>query len=448
MQVQVLYNAKIVNENKSFRGGVIVVDGFISQVFEGEQLPNNIPNDAVCRNLEGKLLLPGVIDDQVHFREPGLTHKGDIASESRAAVAGGVTSFMEMPNTKPQTTTIELLDEKFQIGANQSRVNYSFYMGATNDNVAELLKVNPKKVCGVKVFMGSSTGNMLVDKKEVLEQIFSKSPILVAVHCEDEPTVKANLEAHIKQYGNDIPVACHPAIRSSEACYLSSSFAVELAKKHGTRLHILHLSTAKELSLFTTEPLKNKRITAEVCVHHLWFDSRDYATKGTFIRWNPAIKEETDKNALLAALKSGLIDVVATDHAPHTLEDKTAVYTQAASGGPLVQHSLVAMLELAAQGKFTVEQVVEKMCHAPAELFSVDRRGYIRPGYWADLVVVDQNKSQTVSKDTVLYKCGWSPFDGYTFASSVVQTYVNGTLVYNNGVIDDSYRGMSLDFNR
>jgi len=388
-----------------------------------------------------------VIDDQVHFREPGLTHKGNIYSESRAAVAGGVTSFMETPNTMPLTTTIEALDNKYLLGAEKSFANYSFYMGATNNNLDELRKVDPSKVCGVKVFMGSSTGNMLVDNTETLSGIFREIPMLIATHCEDEATIQQN-KAHYKSlYGDDLPLKFHPLIRDVEACYRSSSFAVELATKFNARLHVLHISTEKEMSLFDNKKaLKDKNITNEVCVHHLWFSDADYEKYGNRIKWNPAIKAESDRRALVEAVISGKIDVIATDHAPHLLREKEGSCFKAASGGPLVQHSLVTMLQMAKKGVFTLEKVVEKMCHAPAELYRVQKRGYIRPGYFADLVLVDPKKSWTVTTDNILYFCGWSPFEGTTFDNSVEITWVNGNRVYENGEINESVRGQRLLF--
>jgi dihydroorotase len=394
-------------------------------------------------------LLPGVIDDQVHFRDPGLTYKGDTYTESKAAVAGGVTSFMDMPNTIPSCLTQDLLEEKYQHASNASLANYSYYMGASNDNLAEILKTDPKKVCGIKVFMGSSTGNMLVDNEESLAGIFSSAPTLVAVHCEDEETIIRNNAYYFEKYGDDAPTSIHPKIRSVEACYLSSAKAVALAKKHGTRLHILHLTTEKEMSLFDNDlPLEDKKITAEVCVHHLWFSDEDYDRKGNFIKWNPSIKSSKDKDALLEAVLSNKIDVVATDHAPHTLEEKERLYFNAPSGGPMVQHSLSAMLELYHNGRFTLEKVVEKMCHNPAILFKINKRGFIREGYMADLVLVDLNNSWEVNKDNILYKCAWSPMEGKIFKSKVISTFVNGNRVYNNGVFIEDVKGKRLMFNR
>ena len=397
----------------------------------------------------GLHLIPGVIDDQVHFREPGLTHKATIHSESRAAVAGGITSFMEMPNTVPNTLTQELLEEKYQIAARDSVANYSFFMGASNDNLAEVLKTNKKDVCGIKVFMGSSTGNMLVDDKETLEGLFSQAEMLIATHCEDEPTIKANEARARAEFGEEVPINQHPVIRNAEACYKSSSLAVELAKKHGARLHILHLSTAMEVGLFdNTIPLEDKKITAEACVHHLWFNDQDYDEKGTLIKWNPAVKTAADQRAILQAVLDNHIDVIATDHAPHTLDEKDNTYFKAPSGGPLVQHSLVTMLELHKQGKISLETIVQKMCHNPAILFDIERRGYIREAYQADLVLVDPEATWIVNRDNILAKCGWSPFEGVEFSHAITHTFVNGNLVYDNGKINDDIRGERLRFDR
>ncbi len=441
-------NALIVNEGKSFMGSVLVKNGLIAAIVKKNFLKSDIPKGANIIDAEGKLLMPGVIDDQVHFREPGLTHKGDIASESRAAVAGGITSFMEMPNTIPPCLTQELLEEKYAIAAQKSPANYSFYMGTSNDNVEEVLKTNPKKVCGVKIFMGASTGNMLVDNAKTLREIFSKSKLLIATHCEHEPTIIENNKAYFEKYGEDIPIAMHPFIRSREACYKSSKLAVGLAHEFGTRLHVLHLSTADEMELFeNATPLINKKITAEVCVHHLWFSEEDYLALGTRIKWNPAIKSAADRDALFRALLSDRIDVVATDHAPHTLEEKTNNYWKVPSGGPLVQHSLQVMLEFFHQKKMSLEKVVEKMCHAPALCFKVKKRGFIRPGYYADLVLVGINKTHQVKNENLLYKCGWSPFEGQTFRSSITHTFVNGNMVYENGSHYEN-KGMRLEFDR
>lgn len=437
--------ATIVNEGKSFRSNVLIEDGLISAVSESPI----VPNGAIVINAAGKYLLPGVIDDQVHFRDPGLTHKGDIYSESRAAVAGGVTSYMDMPNTVPNTLTQELLEEKYKAASEKSLANYSFYMGVSNDNLDEVLKTDPSKICGIKVFLGASTGNMLVDNAETLENLFREAPTLIAVHCEDEPTIRENLAYYKQQYGDNIPVTVHHLIRSREACVKSSTFAVELAKKHNTRLHVLHLSTADEMHLFSNAPSdRNKRITAEVCVHHLWFSEEDYQPKGSWIKWNPAIKEASDRSALMQALHDNRIDVIATDHAPHTIQEKSNPYLSCPSGGPLVQHSLVAMLEKVQQGEISLELVVEKMCHTPARIFQVNRRGYIKQGYFADLVLVDPAYPWTVTKENVLYKCGWSPFEGVTFNSMITHTFVGGHLVYHNGTFDESVKGSRLMFDR
>ena len=394
-------------------------------------------------------MIPGAIDDQVHFREPGLTHKGDIASESRAAIAGGITSFIEQPNTVPNAITQNLLEEKYRIASEKSYANYSFMMGGTNDNLEEVLKTNPKNVAGIKLFLGSSTGNMLVDNPETLEKIFANTKMLIAVHCEDETTIKTNLEKYKAEYGDDIPVTVHHLIRSEEACYLSSSKAIELAKKTGARLHIFHLSSAKEMDLFTNKiPLEEKQITAEVCVHHLWFSNEDYATKGNFIKWNPAVKSETDRDALWKALLDDRIDVIATDHAPHTLEEKSRSYLNAPSGGPLVQHAVVAMFEAYHQGKISVEKIVEKMCHNPAKIFKIENRGFIKEGFYADLAIVNPAKPWSVNRDNILYKCGWSPFEGTNFKSRISHTFVNGQLVYENAKVKEIKAGKRLLFNR
>ncbi len=441
-------NATVVNENVKEVKHILIKDGKIEKIYSKDTDIQSINYDKLIE-AKGKYLLPGVIDDQVHFREPGLTHKAEIYTESKAAVAGGVTSFMEMPNTNPQTVTQKLLQEKFDMAATKSLANYSFYMGATNDNIQEVLKTDPKNVCGIKVFMGSSTGNMLVDNKETLTEIFSKAPTLVAVHCEDEATIRKNTEIYRQKYGENVPISCHHEIRSDEACYKSSSMAVELAKKYGTRLHILHLSSAKELDLFENESsLDKKMITAEVCVHHLWFDSNDYDKYGTRIKWNPAVKTSKDKDKLFKALLDNKLDVIATDHAPHTVEEKSNTYFKAPSGGPLVQHSLQAMLEFHKQGKISLEKIVEKMCHAPAQLFKIDKRAYIKEGYWADLVLVDLNAEQKVDKSNIHYKCGWSPFEGMVFHSKILYTFVNGNIVYDNGKFNEDIKGKALKFNR
>jgi len=437
-------SATVVNENKQFVADLLVKDGLIDRI--DRRIDSRADKEI---NAEGLYLLPGCIDDQVHFREPGLTHKATIATESRAAVAGGITSFMEMPNTVPNTLTRELLEEKYHIAAKTSPANYSFYMGASNDNLDEVLRTDTANVCGIKVFMGSSTGNMLVDNPVTLEQIFAESPMLIATHCEDEATIRSNL-AHYKQLlGENIPVKLHPKIRSAEACYLSSSMAVDLAKKHNTRLHILHISTEKETYLFDNSiPLKEKRITAEACIHHLWFTDKDYETKGNLIKWNPAVKTKADRDGILKAVLNGRIDVIATDHAPHTLEEKSQSYLKAPSGGPLVQHALPAMLELYHQGKITLEQIVEKMAHNVAACFQIEKRGFIREGYWADLVLVNLNDPWTVTKDNILYKCNWSPFEGNTFKSKVAYTMVSGNLVWNNGKLLEGTTGKRLTFVR
>jgi dihydroorotase len=440
----ILRSATLVNEGKQEVADVYIKDGIIQKI--GSNL--SIVENALEYNLEGKYLLPGCIDDQVHFREPGLTHKANIGTESRAAVAGGITSFMEMPNTVPNALTQELLEDKYVIASNTSIANYSFFMGASNDNLDEVLKTDGKKVCGVKIFMGSSTGNMLVDSEQTLEGLFAKvPPMLIATHCEDEATVRANIEKYRAIYGEDVPVEMHPIIRSEEACYLSSSLAVRLAKKFNTRLHILHISTAKEVELFdNTLPLEQKMITAEACIHHMWFSDEEYKTKGNFIKWNPAVKTASDRDAIFQGVLDNKIDVIATDHAPHTLEEKNQSYFKAPSGGPLVQHALQAMLEKVKEGKISIERVVEKMAHAPAILFKIQNRGFIREGYFADLVVVDA-LPQTVTKDNLLYKCGWSPFEGTTFSNSIMKTFVNGNLVYDNGKIIEGTTGARMTFN-
>ncbi|WP_372773151.1 dihydroorotase [Mangrovibacterium sp.] len=445
MKKTIIHNAVIINEGKRFRGGVVIEGEFISKIFEGE-LPETIDQSANLIDAEERYLIPGAIDDQVHFREPGLTHKGDIATESMAALAGGVTSYMEMPNTNPQTTTQIELEKKYARAAEVSAVNYSFYMGATNSNLDEVLKTDPSKVCGIKVFMGSSTGNMLVDDKATLAEIFKNAPTLVATHCEDEAIIKKNIEIYRQKYGEIVPISRHPKIRSAEACYKSSSQAVELASKYDTRLHVLHISSAKEMALFKAGPVSEKKITAEVCVHHLWFDERDYIDYGTRIKWNPAIKSVEDKEALWEALLADKIDVIATDHAPHTLDEKSHPYFKAPSGGPLVQHSVTAMFEFVHQEKITAERVVDKMCHAPADLFRIDRRGYIREGYYADLVLVNPEKSWVVCPENIIYKCGWSPFEGTTFHSQVSKTFINGQLAYDRGHIEKDIRGKRLEF--
>tara|TARA_B100000513_G_scaffold195259_1_gene125531 strand:+ start:246 stop:1580 length:1335 start_codon:yes stop_codon:yes gene_type:complete len=444
MSSTLIRNALLINEGKIFLADVFIQNGLIAQIGLSLDVQADKSIDA-----EGKYLIPGVIDDQVHFREPGLTHKGELYTESKAAVAGGITSFMEMPNTKPQTLTQELLEQKYQRAKEVSLANYSFFMGASNDNLQEVLKTDPKNVGAIKIFMGSSTGNMLVDDKSVLENIFEKSKMLIAVHCEDEATIQQNTAHYKSIYGEDVPIEMHPKIRSDEACYKSSSMAIELAKKYDTRLHVFHLSTAKEMELFRNDiPLEEKRITAEVCIHHLWFDDSQYLDKGTHIKWNPAVKSKADKEAVFEALLDDRIDIIATDHAPHTLEEKNNTYFKAPSGGPLVQHALVAMLELYHQGKIRLEKIVEKMCHAPAICFQIENRGFIKKGYAADLVLVEIDNPWEVSKDNILYKCAWSPFEGNTFKSKVTHTWVNGHLAYQNGTFDESQKGHRLTFNR
>jgi len=440
-------NAKIVNEGIISERDVYIENGFFTEI--EESISAKSP-DVEIIDAEGKYLIPGMIDDQVHFREPGLTHKADIETESRAAIAGGITSFIEMPNTIPQATTISLLEDKFTIANKISYANYSFMFGGTNENLDEILKIDPKKVAALKLFLGSSTGNMLVDDPLVLKKIFESTDLLIAVHCEDEATIKKNTAKYMKEYGDDIPIELHPIIRSEEACYLSSSNAVKLAKETGARLHVFHLSTAKELELFDQKtPLKEKKITAEVCIHHLWFNSEDYYTKGTLIKWNPAVKTEADRQGLLEGLRNNKIDVIATDHAPHTLEEKDNVYTKAPSGGPLVQHALTALLELVHREELTIEKVVEKACHNPAILFQIEKRGFIKKGYYADAVLVDFNAPWSVSKKNNLYKCGWSPFDGFTFKSRITHTFINGNLVYHNfKILDKPKKGMRLTFDR
>lgn len=449
-QIFRIINATIVNEDRTFTGSVLCENGILKEVVESENdSGEEIDNSIQTIDLKGKFLIPGIIDDQVHFREPGLTQKADLYTESKAAIAGGITSFMEMPNTIPNTLTQEILEDKYQLASTKSLANYSFYMGASNDNIEEILKTNPENVCGIKVFMGASTGNMLVDDINTLNKIFSGSKLLVAVHCEDEPTIQNNLDIFKKKYGENIPIEAHPLIRSHEACYKSSKLAVGLARLYNTRLHVLHISTAKELELFSNDlPLEKKRITAEVCVHHLWFSNKDYENKGTLIKWNPAVKSKVDQEGLLQGLLENKLDVIATDHAPHTREEKDNPYLKAPSGGPLVQHALPAMLELYHDGKIRIEEVVRKMCHSPADCFKIRKRGYIRPGYFADLVVVDPEKQFTVTPDNILYKCGWSPFENTTFRSSVTHTFVNGNLVYENGVFYEEQKGHRLLFDR
>jgi dihydroorotase len=450
MEQILITGANIVNEGRIFEGSVLI---------RGDRIEEVIPSGSTSPLLEdlenielidgrGKFLLPGVIDDQVHFRDPGLTHKGDLYTETRAAVAGGVTSFMDMPNTDPQATTLRILEEKYNLASKKSLANYSFFLGATNENLKEIEKADPAKICGVKVFMSASTGNMLVDDPDVLEKIFANSRMIVAIHSEDERIIRKNLADFREKYGEQIPVEAHPLIRSREACFASTKRAVELATKHNTRLHVLHLSTAKELELFRNDiPLKKKRITAEVCVHHLWFDDHDYARLGSRIKWNPAIKTEQDKEGLFKGLLEDKIDLIATDHAPHLEEEKSHPYLSCPSGGPLIQHSLVIMLEFFHLKKISIEKIVEKMCHAPAVLYHIKDRGFIRKGYFADLVLVDTDAPWTVSKENILYKCGWSPFEGTKFSSRISHTFVNGNPVYRNGSFDERHRGKRLEFN-
>jgi len=446
MKDYIIKNAQIVNEQTIQKGDVYLKNGWIETISPSI---SNIPTGASVIDATGKHLIPGLIDDQVHFREPGLTNKETILTGSRAAVAGGITSYFEMPNTNPQTTTIKKLEEKFEMAKNNSYANYSFMFGGTNDNLEEIKNINPRTTAALKLFLGSSTGNMLVDNQHILEEIFRHSPLIIATHCEDESTVQKNLQKHVQHYGEDIPIHLHPKIRSEEACFLSSSSAVALAKKTGARLHVFHLSTAKELELFTNKiQLAEKKITAEVCIHHLWFDESDYDEKGTYIKWNPAVKTAEDRKALLKALNDDLLDVLATDHAPHTKEEKNNVYTKAPSGGPLVQHALPALLEFYHQGKLSLEKLVEKMCHNPAILFDVEHRGYIREGYKADLVLIDTDAAWTVDSSNIFYKCGWSPFEGTSFKSKVTHTFVNGNLVYEDFKFNEGLFGERLTFDR
>ena len=446
MNKVLIKNAQIVNEGIIKKADVFIENDLIVEIAFSISAKTG---DTQIIEANGKYLIPGMIDDQVHFREPGLTHKATIATESKAAVAGGITSFIEMPNTVPQATTIEKLEEKFSIAKKTSWANYSFMFGGTNDNLEEILKVDEHKVAGLKLFLGSSTGNMLVDNPKVLEEIFSKTNLLISVHCEDEKTIKNNLQKYLKEFGDGIPIEMHPKIRSAEACYLSSSKAIELAKKTGARLHVFHLSTEKETHLFSNKkPLAEKKITAEVCVHHLWFTEEDYKAKGTKIKWNPAVKSQKDKDGLWKALLDDRLDVIATDHAPHTLEEKNNGYNKAPSGGPLVQHALVALLEMYHKGKISLEKIVEKACHNPAILFQIKDRGFIREGYKADLVLVDLVSPWTVNKENILYKCGWSPFEGVTFKSRVSHTFVNGILTYHNLKFQNKSVSQRLTFNR
>ena len=444
-----IHNAQIVNENKRFSGGVFINDGVIVEIFAGKAHDDfSFPAETVIIDAKQKYLLPGVIDDHVHFREPGLTEKGDIHTESRAAVAGGVTSYMEMPNTIPNATTLERLEEKFELAGQKSLANYSFFLGATNTNISEIEHADPAKICGVKLFMGASTGNMLVDDTESLHAVFAKSPLLIVVHAEEEEIVRQKLGEFKAQYGMDIPASAHPLIRSEEACFISSEKAVKLTLQHNSRLHLAHLSTVKELGLLRNDiPLAEKKITGEVCIHHLWFDDRDYADLGSLIKWNPAIKTSADRDGLFAGLLNNKIDIIATDHAPHLKFEKNNAYTGCPSGGPLVQHSLVAMFSFFHLGKISVEKIVEKMCHNPAILYRIKNRGFIRKGYAADLTLVDPDDPWTVGPENILYKCGWSPFEGVTFKSRVTQTWVNGHLAFSNGSFDESQKGRRLMFN-
>jgi dihydroorotase len=446
MSTFLIKNARIVNEGSVFEGDVLIENEIIRQIADNISAKSS---ECIIIDAEGSFLIPGVIDDQVHFREPGLTHKGDIASESKAAVAGGITSYIEQPNTVPNAVTQELLEEKYQIASKTSHANYSFMMGGTNDNLEEILKTNPKNVAGLKLFLGSSTGDMLVDSSASLEKIFSNTKLLIAVHSEDETIVKNNLAKYKEIYGDDIPVEKHPEIRSVAACYESTVRVIELAKKTGARLHVFHISTAKELDLFTNKiPLEKKQITAEVCIHHLWFTDADYKTKGSLIKWNPAVKTQEDKDALWKALLDDRIDVIATDHAPHTLEEKSNPYTTCPSGGPLVQHALVAMMESYFNGKISIEKIVEKMCHNPAKIFKIENRGFIKEGYFADLVIVNPHMPWNVKKENIIAKCGWSPFEGINFKSRVTHTFVNGKLAYANGKVKDIIAGQRLTFDR
>ncbi|MDA3944329.1 MAG: dihydroorotase [Bacteroidetes bacterium] len=450
MKSYLIENATVINEGQRFAADLLVDQGFIKTIFaagQGKQLSEI--KDYKLIDAKGKLLIPGVIDDQVHFREPGLTYKADLKTESRAAVAGGITSFMEMPNTIPNTLTQSLLQDKYELAAGQSMANFSFYMGASNDNIREVIKTDPKTVCGIKVFMGASTGNMLVDDQKALEGIFAEAPTLVAVHCEHEPTIRKNLQHYQQQFKHTATAALHPLIRSAEACYKSSSQAVELATKHGTKLHVLHLSTAAETALFRNDiPLAEKKITAEVCLHHLWFNETDYAQKGNFIKWNPAVKTENDRLSLWEALVDDRLDVVATDHAPHTFEEKNRPYFEAPSGGPMVQHLLPGMFQMSQKGMISLEKMVEKMCHNPAILFNIHKRGFIREGYFADLVLIDKDTNHLVTKENILYKCGWSPLEGTQFSHRITHTFINGELAYENGEFNEEIKGRRLQFNR
>lgn len=442
-----IHNATIINEGKSFTGSVLIEGERIKKIFTKE-IPYSQLNGIKIIEAKNKYLIPGGIDEHVHFRDPGLSYKADISSESKAALAGGITSYMDMPNTNPQTITRSLLEKKYEYATQKSAANYSFYIGATNQNIEEILKTNPSNVCGIKIFMGSSTGNMLVDNDETLSKIFKESPMLIVLHCEDEDIIRKNTEIYRQKYGENVPISCHPLIRSREACYKSTLKAVNLATKYNTRLHILHLTTKEEMNLFSSGPVKDKKITAEVCIQHLYFDDRDYQKYGTRIKCNPAIKSEKDKQSLWQSLLSDKIDTIATDHAPHLLSEKNNSYFKAPSGGPSIQHSLIAMFEFVKKGKITAEKVVEKMCHAPADLFNIDKRGYIREGYYADIVIIDPNKKWTVTPENILYKCGWSPFEGITFNNKIEKTFINGQLGYDNGIVIPNILGKRLKFNR
>jgi dihydroorotase len=444
--MKLIKNARIINEGQQFTGSILIDGEVIKDVFS-EITPSMEGVEVI--DATGLILMPGAIDDQVHFREPGLTHKAETYTEAKAAVAGGVTSYMEMPNTNPKTTTQQELAKKFDRASDVSLANHSFFFGATNDNIDEVLATDPNNVCGIKIFMGSSTGNMLVDDEETLSNIFSRTKLLIATHCEDEATVRANAARAKAQFGDNVPITQHPVIRSEEACYLSSSRAVRLATEFDTRLHILHISTAKECSLFRNDiPLTEKRITAEACIHHLWFSDEDYTAKGSHIKWNPAVKKSSDRDEIWRAVLDNRIDVIATDHAPHTLEEKAGNYWSAPAGGPLVQHSVLAMMDAVKKGQISIERMVEKMSHAVADCFQINHRGYLRPGYFADFVLIDPNQTTTVSKDTLFYKCGWSPFEGHAFSSKIVSTYVNGHRAYHDGAFDESIKGQALTFSR
>ncbi|MCC8088477.1 MAG: dihydroorotase [Rikenellaceae bacterium] len=438
-------NARLINESEDILGYILIENEIISDIQEGKYIGER-PEKII--DATDKIVIPGIIDDQVHFREPGLTYKADIHSESIAAVAGGVTSFMEMPNTVPQTTKIDLLNQKFDIAAEKSVANYSFYLGATNDNLEEIKKIDPKRVCGLKLFMGSSTGNMLVDDDNVLSAIFSESPVLIATHCEEESIIKKNLEYYKNLYGDRIEPYMHPLIRSEEACYVCSARAVKFAEKYGSNLHVLHISTEREVGLFERKPLKDKKITSEVCVHHLWFNDKDYKRLGNFIKWNPAIKSESDRSALIKGIESDNIDIIATDHAPHSLEEKKQSYLSAPSGGPLVQHSINVMMELYKRGEVSLHKIVEKMCRAPAMRYSVKKRGFLKKGYFADIAIIDLSNRWEVETENILYKCKWSPFDGMNFTTAVTHTIINGKIVFENGEINTSNKGMELQFDR